>query len=126
MIPGPRDFVIVVGIFCLGSPCFGREVLFVTELVDGWLGGCNFPPMHGDFDGAGWGDRISSFPSVLFVSLGFCLTSSCGVTGFGGEVFVLPEDSDCEACLVSGGLRTVRTIGVVVTGDFGVILMRLD
>ena len=74
----------------------------------------------------GWGDCISSFPSVLFVSVDFCLDSFCDVAGFGGGVFMLPGDSDCEARLVSSGLRAVRTIGVVMAGDFGVRLMRLE
>ena len=123
MIPGPRVFAIVAGIFCLGSPCFGWAVLFVMGLGDGWLGWCVFPPM---LCRDGWGDCISSFPSVLFVSVGFCLDSFCDIAGFGGEIFMLPEDLDCEVCLVSSGLRAVRTIGVVMTGDFGVMLMRLE
>ena len=87
--------------------------------------------MLGGFGDAGWGettlfDRVSFSSSILFVTLGFCLTSSCGVTDFCGEVVALPEDSVCMACLVSSGLNVVRTIGVVVTGDFDVMLMWLE
>ena len=87
--------------------------------------------MLGGFGDAGWGEiisfvRVSFSSSLLLVALGFCLTSSCGVTDFCGEVVALPEDSVCVTCLVSSGLNAVRTIGVVVTGDFDVILMWLE